>query len=81
MQHPIELMAVVDERATGGRFLSLPLVRTLAALEELDAAVLTDLSRPQRAFQSQRRQFDEQRIIVPPLLKISREMSLVPQTG
>ena len=79
MQHPVKLVAVIDEQATGEHFLSLPLVRTPAAVVELDAVVLTDLRRPQRTYQTLSRQFDEERIIVPSLLMVSRQTGPRPE--
>ncbi len=76
MQHSLGLVAVIDARAGGRLFLSLPLIRSPASADELDAIVLTDLVAPQRTFRNLRRVFDDERIIVPPLLNISRHAAV-----
>lgn len=78
MQHPIELAAVIDARAKGERFLTLPLVRSPAAVEDLDAIVVTDLLRPTETFRNLSRELDERRIFLPSLLMVSRETNLEP---
>ncbi len=77
--HPLTLVAVIDERATRDRFIALPLVREAASLPATDAVVLTDLVAPQRTYQGLRRAFDDDHIVVPPLLDISRRMDCGPE--
>jgi len=76
MQYPVGIVGVVDARAGEGRFMKLPRTASLAALGPVDAALITDLRRPQATYEAAREELAAERLLTPALLKISRRMSL-----
>lgn len=78
MQHSLTLVAVLDERPEAGSFLSLSLIGLPASTDQIHTAILTDLVAPQRSFRRLRLAFDDKRILVPPILNVSRQMNCGP---
>ncbi|MHA1537418.1 MAG: winged helix-turn-helix transcriptional regulator [Alphaproteobacteria bacterium] len=68
----LELVGVLgDAPAPSGRA-GLPVAGDLDALGEIDAAVITDLSNPQGAFERVRGRLPEARVLAPAMLRIRR---------
>ena len=71
MQHPVDILGLVDPEATeGGRFMQRPVVTDLASLLPFDAAMLTELAAPQRTWERFAGLVPEGRLLAPALLKI-----------
>lgn len=71
MQHEVEIVGIVDPTSTESRFMDRPVVADLAALGNVDAAIVTDLQAPQATYERYARQVPQGRLVAPPLLKIS----------
>jgi DNA-binding MarR family transcriptional regulator len=69
--HEVELVGLVDRRAS--RFGRLPVRSELAALGEVDAAIVTDLSEPQTTFDRIGAMLPGERVLAPPLLHVVRQ--------
>ena len=61
-----------DSKEIPHRFAGLPVVRTLSELGTIDAVLVTDLRRPQETFDAMARAFALDRVLVPRLLRVSR---------
>ena len=72
LQHQVEIVGVVDGRVDGQTFRQLPRVARLEELGDLDAVVVTELKRPQAAYEALANELAEERILIPLLLKIVR---------
>lgn len=72
MQHPIEVVGVVDGERRPGRFMHLPLAPSLDDLGAVDAVVITHIEAPQRAFDTVAAALPAERVLAPELLMISR---------
>jgi DNA-binding MarR family transcriptional regulator len=68
LQHGIEVKAVLDTHSQGDSFLHVPLVQSIDNAGTVDAALITDVSKPQRAYLSVGEVLPEDRILVPPML-------------
>jgi DNA-binding MarR family transcriptional regulator len=67
----VQIVAVVDPRATGERFIGLPLVRDFEDLDEApDAVVVTDLLNPRETCEAVFARFDRSQILIPDLLRV-----------
>lgn len=71
MQHEVEIVGIVDPNSTEPRFMDRPVVADLAALENVDAAIVTDLRAPQATYERYAQQVPPGRLVAPPLLKIT----------
>ncbi len=69
----MELVAVVAPGSTARKNAGLPVVDDLQAIPELDAVLVTNIARPQAAFDHIREQFPAHRILTPRLLNVTRE--------
>lgn len=69
----IVIAGLVDPSAKPERRGRFPIVRDLAGLDGVDAAILTDYQAPQATFDSIVGQIAEDRVLTPPLLHISRK--------
>jgi DNA-binding MarR family transcriptional regulator len=69
--HEVLLVALVDPRAT--RFGRLPVAGDLAALGEIDAAIVTDLREPQGTFDRVCAVMADERVLAPALLHVVRQ--------
>ena len=72
LQHDVRLVAVIDGRAASGKFMNVPIKSSIEAVGGVDAIVLTDVARPQTSFEALSQEFPPDRILTPPLLKVSR---------
>ncbi len=68
----IEFVAVIDRTTNRERIFGVHVVRDIAELDGVDAVVITDATAPQDAFDRLADLFEEQRILAPDLLRISR---------
>jgi DNA-binding MarR family transcriptional regulator len=68
--HEVQLVGLVDRRAV--RFGRLPVARDIAALGEIDAAIVTDLREPQATFDRIRAVIADERVLTPALLHVVR---------
>ncbi len=73
MQHPVDIVGIVDSEAiAGSRFMQRPVVTELAGLLPFDAAMLTELTAPQRTWERFVGVVPEGRLLAPALLKVER---------
>ncbi len=68
----IDFVAVVDRTSNREKLFGLPVVRSLAEIENIDGVVITDAKAPQAAFDTVAKSFDDQCILAPQLLRITR---------
>ena len=68
IQHKISVVAVLDHTSSDESFLHVPVVKSASDLDLVDAALITDVSKPQRAYMSLEGTVNKDRIVVPPLL-------------
>ncbi len=71
MQHEIEIVGIVDPNSTETRFMDRPVVANIGELQDVDAAILTDLRSPQATYERYAQQVPPGRLVAPPLLKIT----------
>ena len=72
LEADIEFVAVVDRTTNRERIFGIPVVRDASELDNVDGVVITDTRAPQAVFDSLAESFDEQRILAPALLRITR---------
>lgn len=71
MEGPVSLVGVVDPRAPeGALLLGLPVVADLGRLPAVDAVVVTDLERPQAAYDEMVDALAPDRVLAPKLLRV-----------
>lgn len=76
-EHNVEVIGIVDDPLrAGARFLGLPVVASQAALEKVEAAIVTDLAAPQRAFDDALAALGKDRVFAPDFLRIRRPPAL-----
>jgi len=68
LQNKVNIVGVFDTHSSGNSFLHVPLVQNLDQLPDADAALLTDVVRPQRAWKSISNRLPKERILIPALL-------------
>lgn len=68
----IAIEAILDPETGKTRLYRLAVARTAEELPQVDAVVITDSRTPQQAFDLVRDHFDEEQILAPPLLRITR---------
>ena len=68
----IELVGVVSAASTGGRFAGLPVAKSLDALGQFDAVLVTEMQTPQAAVNALEGKIAPERILDPPMLRLSR---------
>lgn len=77
----IEMVAVVDRTTNREKVFGVPVVKDVAELQDgvelqdVDALVITDAKAPQAVFDRLAESFDDQRILAPQLLRITRAQS------
>jgi DNA-binding MarR family transcriptional regulator len=76
--HEVELIGLVDRRTS--RFGRLPVRSELAALGEVDAAIVTDLREPQATFERIGALLPGERVLAPTLLHVVRQRPLRGET-
>ena len=72
LRHDVDIVAVVDPRVGKGKFMNVPVRSSIQGLESVDAVLLTDVARPQSSYDTLSQDFPADRILTPPLLKVSR---------
>ena len=72
LQHDVELVAVIDSRIGRGEFMNVPIKSSIEAAGDVDAVLLTEVAHPQSSYDALSRNFPPDRILTPPLLKVSR---------
>ena len=68
----VELVGIVDPSRNETTYAGLSVVASLKMLGGVDAVVITELKAPQAAFDRLIEVFPQDRVLAPPLLKISR---------
>ena len=72
-EFPLRLTGFVDDAGGPATFAHLPVRADIEAVAMADAAMITDLSDPQAAFEAACGVLPAERILTPPLLKVSRQ--------
>jgi len=73
LEAPVTLAGVVDPAArAAARFAGLRVAASLSELGSVDAVLVTDLRAPQRTFEQMAAAFAPERVLVPRLLRVSR---------
>ena len=68
-------LAVIAPGSSLSEFAGLPVVRELERLDGFDAVIVTDVLAPQVAYAELKARFADERILIPPLLRLSRSES------
>lgn len=68
----IELVAIIQPGSNQETFAGLPLLQNLSTLQNIDAYVVTDITAPQKTFDGACAEVEEERILTPQLLHVSR---------
>ena len=69
--YDVDLVAMIDGRGGPGEFMKVPVAPSVEAVGDIDAILLTDARHPQASYESLSRSFPPERILVPPLLRVS----------
>ena len=69
----IALVGIVDSGRGGGTYAGVRVVASLDALGAVDAVIITDLTDPQRAYESLTGTLADPRVLTPAMLKVLRE--------
>ena len=69
----VTLHAIVDPETNQDQRYGLKVSRSLDEIGPFDAVVITDSRAPQKAYEDMRERFPEAQVLVPPLLKITRD--------
>ena len=77
-EHKIDLTGIVDPQAQTESAAGLPVYSSLNSLTDIDAVIVTDLRAPQAVFDSLTQEVAADRVLAPPLLRISRNDPEVP---
>jgi hypothetical protein len=72
LEHRLELVIVAADADANARIAGLPAVAALDQAAPLDAAIITDLARPQEAYAQLRRVLPAERVLAPALLRVTR---------
>ena len=80
LQHDVRLVAVIDDRVGRGEFMNVPIKSSIETAGSVDAVLLTDVARPQSSYDLLSRSFPPDRILTPPLLKVSRSHGVEEQS-
>ncbi len=76
----VELVAIVDRSYHSDRFADLPVVSDLSALERVDAVILSGTHGAQEAYEALVLWIDEERILIPELLRVVRGVRPQPKS-
>jgi DNA-binding MarR family transcriptional regulator len=74
-------LLLVDGSGDGARFFGLPVADSLDAAGAIDAAIVTDLGRPQAAYDALAGRLDEPRIFTATMLKVRRPQPAQPRSA
>ena len=75
----VELVAIVDRSHHSDRFAGLPVVSDLSALDRVDAVILSGMNGAQDVYEALVGRIDEERILVPELLRVVRGVRTLPE--
>ena len=76
----IDFVAVVDRTTNREKLFGIPVVRDIAELDAVDAIVISDSVTPQATFGRLLEHFEDQQILAPDLLRITRVLPEASQT-
>jgi DNA-binding MarR family transcriptional regulator len=77
IERGIEIVAVVDQAAAGGKFMGRPIVGSFNAIAgDIDGIVVTDVKAPLQVFEAACRHFDAQRVLAPRLPGVRRAKAI-----
>ena len=68
--HAVQLLGVVDPGTNVDRFAGLPVVRSLAELQQVDAVIVTDVQHPQALYDQLAKAMPPERVLHPGILHI-----------
>lgn len=68
----IEIVAVVDPKSNQSKLAGLPVVRSIDEVGDVDAVIVTDITRPQDTYDMLARSWSRERLFAPPMLRIAR---------
>lgn len=71
--HDVDLLGIVDGEWPAGERSAFPVGKSLASFENVEAAIITDCRAPQATYDRIAAEIDRERVLVLPLLHISRE--------
>src|SRR5262249_29839169 len=71
--HDVNVLGIVDSDGPVGERSMLPVGQSIAGFDKVEAAIVTDCRAPQATYDRIAAEFDRDRILVLPLLHISRE--------
>jgi hypothetical protein len=77
---PISVIAMIDPARAGGRFCGLPIVGSVADCGEIDAIIVTELTRPEQVHSAICAEFEPDRVLTPALLRIALPGSANPDS-
>ena len=80
-EHDVELVGIIDATLARDSFLGLPVARDAASLGPIDAAVITELAHPQRAYDAAVDLLGTERALAPDFLRIRRQTAPVQATS
>lgn len=72
-EHDIELIGIIEEDTEKQAFLGIPVVPDLSRLERTNAVIVTEMEDPQTAFERLCGVLPADRVLTPPILKVTRE--------
>jgi len=70
--YDVELVCVIDRDAEVSQFAGLPVYRTMPSPQEVDAAIICDITKPQVAYDEACAGFPMERVLAPRVLHISK---------
>jgi DNA-binding MarR family transcriptional regulator len=73
VRHQLNLVGLLDDRASADAYGGLPVVRRLKDLGPVDAVVVTDMREPQAVFEALIQVLPRERVLAPEFLKIARD--------
>ena len=69
----IEAVAVVDAQSNQPKLAGLPVVRSLDEVGEIDAVVVTDITKPQATYATLAKNWPDERLFTPAMLRVARD--------
>ncbi len=77
-EHGVSLIGIIDPHARAESVAGLSIHSELETLPDVDAVIVTDLRAPQAVFDALSQEMPADKVLAPPLLRISRQDSEVP---
>jgi DNA-binding MarR family transcriptional regulator len=72
LDYDVELVSIIDREAEVSQFAGLPVYRTIPSPQEVDAAIICDIAKPQAAYDDACANFPPDRVLAPGILHISK---------